>query len=199
MTADRAPGPSPDLYSIEAIQDPYPAYAGLRRRGDVVREQGIWHVTTYRAADAALRNPRLGRGDYDNLILQALGHGPLYESFRRWMLHLDPPDHTRLRGLVTHAFTPRAIELMRDSIAGMVGSLLDGLEARGEGDFIADFAYPLPVQVICELLGVPLEDREEFRTWSTDMGRALQMDTATPAVISEGNAAVEGLGAHSLT
>jgi cytochrome P450 len=183
----------PVLYSAASIQDPYPAYAELRKAGPVVRAAGDWHATTYDAADAALRNSGMGRGEFDNTILQALGHGPLYESFRRWMLHLDPPHHTRLRSLVTRAFTPRAVESLRASVQRMVDELLDGMLAAGGGDFVADFAYPLPVQVICELLGVPSEHRTEFRDWSAAVGRALQMDAATPELIADGNAAVEGL------
>jgi cytochrome P450 len=185
-----------ELYSTDAIQDPYPAYADLRREGDVVKVAGIWHATSYKAVDGALRNPKFGRGHYDDVILRALGPGPLYESFRRWMLHMDPPDHTRLRGLVSHAFTPRSVEAMRGSIAAMVEQLMDAMATGAEADFITEFAYPLPVQVICELLGVPDEDHDEFRAWSTDVGRALQMDAATPEIIARGNTAVGGLDAY---
>lgn len=82
------------------------------------------------------------------------------------MLFKDPPDHTRLRTLVNKAFTPRVVESLRTRIQAIVDELLDEVEARREMDVIAEFAYPLPVRVIAELLGVPPEDRDTFKTWS---------------------------------
>lgn len=99
-----------------------------------------------------LRDPRFGRTGSDLVLLQVLGQGPVLESFRRWMLFLDPPGHTRLRTLITRAFTPGTVARLREHIADLVDGLLDGLEPAGRADLIADFAYLLPVQVICELL-----------------------------------------------
>jgi cytochrome P450 len=89
------------------------------------------------------------------------------------MLFRDPPDHTRLRSLVNRAFTPRVIEGMRGQIQAVVDRLLDRVERRGHMDVIADLAYPLPVTVICDMLGVPVGDHEQMRDWSSDIIRSL--------------------------
>ena len=93
---------------------------------------------------------------------------------------MDPPDHSRLRRLVNLAFTPRAIEAMRPRIQELVDELLDAIEAKGELDVIRDLAYPLPVAVICEMLGVPKEDEAQFRTWSRVLASSLDPDIALP-------------------
>ena len=106
------------------------------------------------------------------------------------MLLQDPPDHTRLRTLVSKAFTPRAIESLRGRIEQMVDALLDVAVDRGEMDLIADLAYPLPASVICEMLGVPLQDRDRLREWSADIARSLDaVIVSDPEVIARANAA----------
>jgi cytochrome P450 PksS len=82
------------------------------------------------------------------------------------MLHLDPPDHTRLRALVNKAFTPRLIEQMRERIQGLADELLDNVQDRGRMDLIRDYALPIPTTIIAEMLGVPVEDRHKFHRWS---------------------------------
>jgi cytochrome P450 len=89
------------------------------------------------------------------------------------MLDRDPPDHTRLRGLVSKAFTPRALEKLRPGIQQIVDALLDQVAGRGSMDLIEEFAYPLPVRVICEMLGVPVQDHERFKAWGLDIARGL--------------------------
>jgi len=91
------------------------------------------------------------------------------------MLDRDPPDHTRLRGLVSKAFTPRVVEGLRPRIQQIVDGLLDGVAAKGSMDLIEEFAYPIPVAVICEMLGVPVEDHERFKGWSLDIARGLDL------------------------
>ena len=98
---------------------------------------------------------------------------PITRAFGLWMLFQDPPDHTRLRGLVSKAFTPRAVEILRGEIDAIVARLLDGLRGRSTFDLMAEVAYPLPVLVICELLGVPEADRDRFGAWSAALGEAL--------------------------
>jgi pimeloyl-[acyl-carrier protein] synthase len=182
-----------DLTGAAVIADPYAVYRSLRELGPVVDVHGTAHVTTYDLADSVLKNPVFGRGEYGRLMERALGPGPLYDSFSRWILYLDPPRHTRLRSLIMRAFTPRAVARLRDTVQSIVDRLLDDLDGRDEVDLIDRFAYPLPVQVICALLGVPVADRDEFKTWSSDVGRGLQITTATPEIIVRGNAAAEGL------
>ena len=102
------------------------------------------------------------------------------------MMFLDPPDHTRLRGLVSQAFTPRRVEELRARIHQLVEDLLDDVVERGDGqiDVLADLAYPLPTVVICELLGVPLDDRERFKGWASGGSRLLD-GYLEPAIMQE--------------
>jgi pimeloyl-[acyl-carrier protein] synthase len=178
-----------DLYGPDVIADPYPIYHLLREAGPVVTVGGIKQVTTFEQCDRVLKDTTFGRGAYEQLIKKAIGDGPLYESLRRWILYLDPPDHTRLRGLVMRAFTPRAVARLRERIAEFVDRLVDDLICAVATDFLSSFAYLLPVYVICELLGVPREDRDEFRTWSTDLGRGLVISAMSPEVVLRGNEA----------
>jgi cytochrome P450 len=99
--------------------------------------------------------------------------GPIRQVGSSLMMFLDPPDHTRLRSLVSQAFTPRMVESLRPRIQSLVDDLLDDVVEQGEMDVLADLAYPLPTVVICELLGVPAEDRERFKSWSADASRLL--------------------------
>jgi hypothetical protein len=186
-----------DLYGPAVIADPYPTYRAMRAVAPLVKVGGTWYVTTYALADKVLKDQSFGRGEkYASLMRNALGPGPLLDSLSKWILYLDPPDHTRIRSLVMRAFTPRAVSRLRALIQTMVDDLVDEFDRRRETDFLRDFAYPLPVQVICELLGVPVDDREEFKTWSADLGRGLQIRTATPEVVRRGNAAAASLGEY---
>jgi cytochrome P450 len=95
-------------------------------------------------------------------------------------LFRDPPDHTRLRGLVQKAFTPRVVDGLRPRIAELCEQLVDRMLERGQADLVDDFAYPLPVQIIVEMLGVPAEDHERFREWSDALARGLDPDFLLP-------------------
>jgi hypothetical protein len=188
--------PEYDLNGPAVIADPYPAYRAMRAAAPLVKVGGVWYVTTFALADKVLKNQSFGRGEYATLMRNALGPGPLFDSLSKWILYLDPPDHTRIRSLVMRAFTPRAVSRLRALIQTLVDELVDELDLQRGTDFLRDFAYPLPVQVICELLGVPVEDREEFRTWSADLGRGLQIMTATPEIVRTGNVAAARLGEY---
>jgi cytochrome P450 len=185
-----------DLYGPDVIADPYPTYHLLRETGPVVTVGGIKQVTTFRLCDRVLKDTTFGRGTYNQLVKKAIGEGPLYESLRRWILYLDPPDHTRLRGLVMRAFTPRAVARLRDQVATIVDALVSDLISAVTTDFLSCFAYLLPVHVICELLGVPREDRDEFKTWSTDLGRGLVISAMSPEVVARGNEAATRLNEY---
>ena len=102
------------------------------------------------------------------------------EALSKVLLFMDAPDHTRLRGLISKAFTPRTVEQLRPRIAELTEELLAPLREAGRFDVIGDFAFPLPVTVICELLGVPAADRELFRRLTRDMAAVLDLD-ATPS------------------
>jgi len=179
----------------EFIADPYPSYRRLREEDPVHRSGfGFWVLTRYDDVVTLLRDPRFGRDRYQPLLRARFGEdasGGISGS----MLFRDPPDHTRLRGLVNKAFTPRVVETMRPHIQRIVDDLLDAVRQARAMDVIADLAYPLPVIVICEMLGVPVADRGEFRQWSLDIGRSLDAiaTPSDPAVIERGNVARRAL------
>jgi hypothetical protein len=113
---------------------------------------------------------------------------PVFRSMSHWMLQQDPPDHTRLRGLVVKAFTARRVEDMRPRIQEVVDQTIDAVIAAGHMDLIEDFAFRLPVTIICDMLGIPEEHREVFYKSSRDGGRLLDPVPLTPEEIKQGNA-----------
>lgn len=175
--------------------DPYPLYQHLRSADPVHWSEflGFWILTRYRDCVAVLRdarfsaNPRSWAG-YEDFLQAQGGSGPLMQMERNWMLLMDPPDHTRLRTLVSKAFTPRVVESMRPHIQDIVDDLLDVVHDAGGMDIIAALAYPLPVIVIAETMGVPVADRDKFKRWSRDLAATLDPVT-TPEIIQQGNAA----------
>lgn len=160
--------PPPDLWSREALVDPYPIYDRLRAEQPIRWTGGDWQFFRYADVQAALRDPRLGadRIQPDEHWLAETGLGPLFQAHAKMMLFSDPPDHTRLRSLVNRAFTPRVVEAYRPRVQQIVDALLDKAAARGEIELIGELAYPLPVTVIAEMLGVPADMHEQFRAWS---------------------------------
>ena len=170
--------------------NPYPFYHRLRAADPVHRTpMGLWVLTRYDDVVSVLRDPRFGREGFDQILANVYGEGA------RSMLFRDPPDHTRLRGLVSQAFTPRVIERMRSHIQDIVDRLLDRVQNANTMDVIADLAYPLPVTVICELLGVPTDAQGGIRQWSADLARsvdAIGMPT-DEEVVTRGRAAQQAM------
>src|SRR5262245_28750437 len=163
-----------DLFSPSLAEDPYPAYAAMRGRPPYFDESTrIWVLTAYSDVHAVLRNPRFTQSGFAERIGRSLGPGRLTECLGRWLLFRDPPDHTRLRALVSQAFTPKSVERLRPTIQLTVDTLIGQVEPQGRMDVVADLAYPLPVQVICALLGVPEVDRAEFAVWSAALAESL--------------------------
>ncbi len=157
----------------EFHSNPYPFYRALREEDPVHQSPlGFWVCTRYDDAVMILRDPRFGREGMAKLMEARLGLTQ-DTSRARDMLFQDPPDHTRLRALVSRAFTPRVVEVMRPHIQEIVDGLLDRVDGARAMDVIEDLAYPLPVTVICEMLGVPAADQDIFKTWSTDIARSL--------------------------
>jgi cytochrome P450 len=161
--------------------DPYPYYRELFEKGPLV--ETIWgaHLLT-RHADCfnVLRDARFSSNDehkdgFENVaeLIRQIGYEDLLGLLTRIMLFADPPDHTRLRRLVSKAFTPKAIEEMRPRIAALVDAILDDADARGEIEVVDDLAFRLPVTVISEMLGVPTEDHEQLRAWTSAAVAAL--------------------------
>ena len=154
------------------VADPYPTYHRLRAVDPVHQSPlGFWVLTRYEDVVFALRDPRLAKEAIASFIAARFGMTPLGVGLS--MLDRDPPDHTRLRGLVSKAFTPRVVEGLRPHIQRIVDGLIDTVAGDGAMDLIEDFAYPLPVTVICQMLGVPLEDQETFKGWGLDIARGL--------------------------
>jgi hypothetical protein len=156
------------------VADPYPMYHRLRAEDPVHRSPlGFWVLTRYADVIAMLRDPRLIKEPIAAFVAARFGMAVPPPGLGLSMLDRDPPDHTRLRGLVSKAFTPRALEALRPGIQEIVNGLLDAVERRGSMDLIEEFAYPLPVRVICEMLGVPVRDHERFKQWGLDIARGL--------------------------
>src|SRR5207249_1642021 len=159
----------------EFLADPYPTYHRLRAEDPVHQSPlGFWVLTRYEDVSAVLRDARFIKEPLAALVAARFG-AEVPRGVGHSMLDRDPPDHTRLRGLVSKAFTPRVVEGLRPRIQQIVDGLLDGVTARGSMDLIEEFAYPIPVIVICEMLGVPVEDHERFKGWSLDIARGLDL------------------------
>ena len=166
--------------------DPYPRYRQLRSAGPLHAHPSIpgGHLLTrYADCEAVLRDARWSSdaAHLDGADTTINARSMLAAAGVKIMLFTDPPDHTRLRRLVSKAFTPRAVESYRPRIQAIVDELLDEAHERGEMDVIGDFGFVVPVRIICEMLGVPAEDRDKFRPWSADTTRLIDgnLDEAT--------------------
>ncbi|MBL8833448.1 MAG: cytochrome P450 [Rhodospirillales bacterium] len=176
-----------DPRAADFIADPYPALAAIRGVQPVFRSASLggWVVTRHADCKALLKDPRLSADRMGPFF----AHMPderrarvarLEATVTRWAVFVDPPDHTRLRGLMNKAFSPRAIEGLGHLVARRVDALIDAFAGRRRIDFIRDFAYPLPATVIADLLGVPLADVDLLKRWSDDLGAFVLTARATP-------------------
>jgi cytochrome P450 len=176
-----------DLFDSDFWRDPYPALAALRADDPVRRvdlpEGPVWLVTRYDDVRAALADPRLSKDWRSTLPPQARSDAP--DAPLPMMVLLDPPDHTRLRKLVSRSFTVRRIQALRPRVEAIAAELLDALPVDAPFDLVAQYAFPLPVQVICELLGVPVADRDRFGAWSGTM-----IDQSSPEAANEATGAM---------
>jgi unspecific monooxygenase len=167
-----------DPWSPEFLADPYPAYAELRARGRVHRFEptGQWLVPHHADVSALLRDRRLGRSYQHRFPHEEFGrtapppeHEPFHTLNDHGMLDLEPPDHTRIRRLVSKAFTPRTVAQLKPYVDNLASELVAELVAAGGGDLLRSVAEPLPVAVIAEMLGIPEADRAPLRPWSADI------------------------------
>ena len=166
-----------NLMHPEVRANPYPFYAQLRSQDPVYwdEEMGFWVLTRYADIASIYTDDRFSRAQGLMSNFHRLTESeqriaePVYRSFSKTMFYADPPYHTHLRGLMNNAFTPRRVEQMRPYIQWIVDELLDTVQANGHMDVIHDLAYPLPVMVIAELLGLPTNDRARFKGWSDDL------------------------------
>ncbi len=168
----------------EARANPYPVYHQLRETSPVHNGTFFWFVTSYETCDKAVHHPALVRRHGEAWEIRAQVQG---SAGRRWwegqeqsMLWLDPPDHKRIRGLVSKAFTPRYIEQLRPRVEALVNESLDRVREMGKADLIGDFAFQLPLQVICEMLGIPTEDRDSFRKWTIAVAAVFEPFPSAP-------------------
>jgi cytochrome P450 len=176
----------------EFIRDPYPHYQRLRSTDPVhITPHGMYLASRHAEVSLVLRDKRFGK-DFVERSKRRYGpkimEEPIFRGMSHWMLQQDPPDHTRLRGLVVKAFTARRVEDMRPRIQQVVDRTLDRVAHRRRMDLIEDYAFRLPVTIICDMLGIPEEHREAFYSGSRDGGRILDPVPLTPAEIAQGNA-----------
>ena len=162
--------------SRQTAQDPYPVYAALRERDPVHRSalMNAWMFARHADIDTILRDHRRFSNDPRKGSLSNRQRAGLPADEEFTMLFLDPPDHKRLRALVNKAFTPKAVNALEPHIRSLLGSLLDDIDDPAGFDLMQAVAQPLPVIVIAEMLGVPPEDRAQFKIWSDQRARTLE-------------------------
>ncbi|MFC5289095.1 cytochrome P450 [Actinokineospora guangxiensis] len=186
-----------DLHSPAFMANPFPGYAALRRESPVHHVAGpmglgMWLITRHDDARAVLTDPRFSKNvrlapDW----LKVMGGGQGDEGLLGAnMLNMDPPDHTRVRGLVVKAFSRRRMEALRPRVQQITDSLLDEVAQADSFDLIPTLAVPLPIIVICELLGIPVSDRTDFRRW-TQMVLTPPLSPEAIAIRKDGNRAME--------
>lgn len=171
----------PELFTWEFAGNPYPAYAWLREHVPVHWTRlpsGVeaWLVTRYADAKQALADNRLSKNpEHHDEPAHAKGKtgipGERKAELMTHLLNIDPPDHTRLRRLVSKAFTPRRVAEFAPRVQELADGLIDAFAGRGTADLIHEFAFPLPIHAICDMLGVPREDQDDFRDWAGMMIR----------------------------
>jgi cytochrome P450 len=171
-----------DIASPAFKANPYPYYARLRAEAPIHRvalpgKQTAWLVTRYDDVIGVLKDDRFIKEKWKVLSREQAARQPwipkVLKPLEQHMLDSDPPDHTRLRGLVQKAFTPRLIENLRERVQALTHELLDAVGSRGRMDLIRDYAQPLPTIIIAEMLGVPARDRQKFQRWSNTIVTAV--------------------------
>ncbi|MFJ4892770.1 cytochrome P450 [Streptomyces sp. NPDC088788] len=173
-------------YGTGFTENPHPVYAELRALGPVHRvrlpppdaHHETWLVVGYEEARAALADPRLAK-DAAKIGITFLDE----ELIGKYLLVADPPQHTRLRSLIAREFTPRRVAALAPRIQEITDELLDAMLPRGHADLVESFAYPLPLTVICELLGVPAPDRATFRALSSEAVAPTSADSEYDAFV----------------
>ena len=169
------------------VADPYPFYAELREGGPAPSKIGAWVVSRYDHVQAILRDPRcnhdLTRTKNHKPAVARAADDPLaiVPSDTEMLLTMDPPDHTRVRRLVGKAFSPRAIDALGPGIQQLADELVEAVAASGRMDVVDDLALPLPMSVICRMLGVPFDDRERFKRWGHAIGASLDIQLSSSA------------------
>jgi cytochrome P450 len=187
MATKRAEGPEQQIaarvvgfapWDVSFVANPYPVYTILREHHPVLYDEATdhWLISRYEDVNALLRDRRFGRTYAHVAAHTEMGrpeepewHAPFWWLIRNGILDMEPPDHTRVRRLVSKAFTPRMVEGLKPSIQRIIDGLVDEVAGAGEMDLIKAIAEPLPVAVIAEMLGVPESDRHLLRPWSAEI------------------------------
>ncbi len=198
-TAPRPPksiddAPFLDFFTPEFEADPASVVAAFRMQSWLVRTPMGILVITHDKVESLLADPRLHSSLLAFVRFQGLCEGPMYDSLARTLLAIDGPDHTRLRKLVSRAFTPRSVEQLRPAMRELALTLVEPLATRGRGEFMREFADHYPVQIVCELLGVPREEHEHFARWSNALTWVLSLELA--AHVDEARDAFEAMDAY---
>ncbi|MBB6345738.1 hypothetical protein FHU36_002247 [Nonomuraea muscovyensis] len=192
-----------DPWNPDFVAHPYDAYAELRRDAPVsyFEPTGQWLISRYADVNALLRDRRLGRAYLHTATHEEFGREPepefqepFWRVVRAGMLDVEPPVHTRLRRLVSRAFTPRMVESLRPRVRAIAAGLVDTFVEKGGGDLIAEVAEPLPVTVIADMLGVPEADRPLLRPWSADICGMYELNPSPEAQHTAVRAADEFAG-----
>ncbi|MFF1639491.1 cytochrome P450 [Streptomyces sp. NPDC058246] len=189
-----------DPWDPAFVADPYPAYEELRARGRVhyYEPTDQWLVPHHADVSALLRDRRLGRTYQHRFTHEDFGrtapapeHEPFHVLNDHGMLDLEPPDHTRIRRLVSKAFTPRTVEGLKPYVDRLAGELVAGLVEAGGGNLLTDVAEPLPVAVIAEMLGIPESERAPLRPWSADICGMYELNPSEETAAKAVRASVE--------
>ncbi|MDP6952703.1 MAG: cytochrome P450 [Alphaproteobacteria bacterium] len=187
-----------DLRAVpdDFVADPYRYFAALRKHDPVHRNpDGSYVLTRYEDMTAVYRDAALWSSDKKIDFKPKFGDSPLFEHHTTSVVFTDPPDHTRIRGLFQAAFTRKALQALTPRIEALVDGYLDALADRGEMNVVEDFSFRLPIEVVCDMLSVPREDRTLIRDWAVAILTALE-PTLTQAQLDEGNRAVEDFKAY---
>ena len=174
------------LFSDENLQDPYPTYARMHEEGplhflDVGGKWAVWSIFSHAECSSIAKDPRLSakRAQQQILLLPIDRQAEFSELARMlglWLIFMDPPEHTRLRKLLNKGFSPAAIEGLRPQVEGIVNHMLDRLRPGSEVDIMREFANPMPVSIILEMLGIPQDLHDKFVDWS----RAIALFRGSP-------------------
>ncbi len=183
----------PDFRSAEFISDPYPLYARLREQTPVYPlAPQTWPVTRYPDADQVLRDSRLGK-DFPSVLARRygrdMGEEPAFRIINAFLLLMNPPAHTRLRGLVSKAFSVRLANGLRALAQKIAENLVDGWIGQGQADLVEVFNYPLTVRMICAMLDIELEYSLEFRAETQALIKTFELAPLTAAELTAANAA----------
>jgi cytochrome P450 len=189
-----------EVFSDEILQDPYPTYTRLLEEGplhyvDVGSKWAVWSVFSHAECSAMAKDPRCSakRAQQQLLALPLSRQAEFSELARMlglWLIFMDPPEHTRLRKLLNKGFSPAAIEALRPQVEAIVDRMLKPLQHGSEVELMREFANPMPVRIICEMLGIPQELNETFVNWS----RAIALFRGSPdRTVEQAKAAQDAL------